>query len=51
MDIEDSDISLTHVLSTIIKNNGIINSISTKDPSLEDVFVKVTAKKEKMGEG
>ena len=50
MDIEDSDISLTHVLSTIIKNNGIINSISTKDPSLEDVFVKVTAKKEKMGE-
>ncbi len=50
MDIEDSDISLTNVISTIIKNNGIINSISTKDPSLEDVFVKVTAKKEKMRE-
>jgi hypothetical protein len=27
-------------------NNGIITSISTKDPSLEDVFVKVTAKKD-----
>ncbi len=48
MDIEDSDISLTHVLSTIINNKGIINSISTKDPSLEDVFVKVTAKKERI---
>jgi hypothetical protein len=31
-------------------NNGIITSISTKDPSLEDVFVKVTAKKKEGGE-
>jgi hypothetical protein len=31
-------------------NNGIITSISTKDPSLEDVFVKVTAKKDESGE-
>ena len=50
MDIEDSDLSLTNVLSTIIKNNGILNSISTKDPSLEDVFVEVTTKKEITGE-
>jgi len=46
MEIEDSDESVTQVISTIIMNNGIITSISTKDPSLEDVFVKVTAKKD-----
>jgi ABC-2 type transport system ATP-binding protein len=50
LDILDSDESVTEVISTIIMNNGIITSISTKDPSLEDVFVKVTAKKKEGGE-
>lgn len=27
-----------------MKNNGNITSISTKDPSLEDVFLSVTSK-------
>ena len=50
MDIEDSDESVTQIISTIIMNNGNITSICTKDPSLEDVFIKVTAKKEDVGE-
>lgn len=49
MDIEDSEASVTQVISTIIMNNGNITSISTKDPSLEDVFIKVTAKVEDSG--
>ena len=50
LDILDSSESVTQIISTIIMNNGIITSISTKDPSLEDVFVKVTSKKDEDGE-
>jgi ABC-2 type transport system ATP-binding protein len=35
------------VISAIMETGSNINSISTKDPSLEDVFIKVTAKKAK----
>ncbi len=37
--------AITEVISSIMENGGNISSIYTKDPSLEDVFVKVTAKK------
>lgn len=33
---------LNKIISNIIENGGIISSISTKEPSLEDVFVAVT---------
>jgi len=50
IDMEDSEESVTQIIASIIENNGNITSISTKDPSLEDVFMKVTAKKEEVGE-
>ena len=50
IEMEDSEESVTQIISSIIEKNGNITSISTKDPSLEDVFVRVTAKKEKVGE-
>ncbi|OPY24225.1 MAG: Trehalose/maltose import ATP-binding protein MalK [Methanobacterium sp. PtaU1.Bin242] len=50
MNISNSEDAVTAVISVIIKNNGNITSISTQDPSLEDVFMKVTAKKEMGGE-
>ncbi|MEA4956593.1 Vitamin B12 import ATP-binding protein BtuD [bioreactor metagenome] len=37
--------SVSNVIWTIVKNDGNITSINTKDPSLEDVFVDVTSKK------
>lgn len=37
--------SVNNVIWSIVKNNGNITSINTKDPSLEDVFVDVTSKK------
>jgi ABC-2 type transport system ATP-binding protein len=50
MEIDDcSKNAVNDVIWTVINNNGNITSISTKDPSLEDVFVSVTAK-EKGGE-
>ncbi|MDO8870275.1 MAG: ATP-binding cassette domain-containing protein [Methanobacteriaceae archaeon] len=36
--------AVNDVIWAVMENNGNITSISTKDPSLEDVFVKVTAK-------
>jgi len=42
---ESSNNGVNAVIKTILDNNGIIKSISTKDPSLEDVFIKVTSKK------
>ena len=45
MDIEDSDEAVTQVISDIIEHGGNITSIATKDPSLEDVFMRVTSKK------
>jgi len=50
MKISNSPDAVTAVLHTIIKNDGDISSISTKDPSLEDVFTKVTTKHEVEGE-
>jgi len=49
MDIEDSDEAVTQVISDIIDNGGNITSIATKDPSLEDVFMRVTSKKKEKG--
>ncbi len=48
--IVNSADAVTAVLNTIIKCQGSISSISTKDPSLEDVFMKVTTKHEVEGE-
>ena len=42
---EGSENGVNAVIKTILDNNGIIKSISTKDPSLEDVFIKVTSEK------
>ncbi len=36
---------VNNVIWSIVKNNGNITSINTKDPSLEDVFVELTRKK------
>ncbi|MCK9152361.1 ATP-binding cassette domain-containing protein [Methanobacterium alcaliphilum] len=41
---ENCKTAVNDVIWTIMQNNGNITSISTKDPSLEDVFMKVTAK-------
>jgi len=40
-----SEEGVNTVIRSIVKNNGIITSINTKDPSLEDVFVELTRKK------
>ncbi len=50
MKISNSADAVTAVITTIIQNNGNISSISTQDPSLEDVFMKVTSKTELEGE-
>ncbi len=50
MKISNSTDAVTAILHTIIKNDGNISSISTKDPSLEDVVTKVTTRQEEEGE-
>ena len=45
VDIDDEDDAVTKVISDIIEHGGNITSIATKDPSLEDVFMRVTSKK------
>ena len=40
-----ADNSVNNVIWSIVKNDGYITSINTKDPSLEDVFIDVTSKK------
>ncbi|MBE6509719.1 MAG: ATP-binding cassette domain-containing protein [Methanobrevibacter millerae] len=37
------DNAVNDVLNTVISSNGIIKSITTEEPSLEDVFIKATA--------
>lgn len=37
--------SVNHVITAILSNGGNIASIKTNDPTLEDVFVAITAKK------
>jgi ABC-2 type transport system ATP-binding protein len=50
--LANTENAVTQVISAIMDTGGNITSISTKDPSLEDVFMKVTAKKvKKEGEG
>jgi ABC-2 type transport system ATP-binding protein len=49
MDIDSSDESVSLIISEIIGQGGNITSISTKDPSLEDVFMSVTTKYKKEG--
>ncbi|WP_225369409.1 hypothetical protein [Methanobrevibacter arboriphilus] len=36
---------MSNVIAIVIKDDGNIKSINTRDPSLEDVFVDVTSKK------
>lgn len=48
--LANTENAVTQVLSTIMETDGNITSISTKDPSLEDVFIKVTEKKVKKEE-
>jgi len=45
--LANTENAINDVITTIMENEGNIKSISTKDPSLEDVFIKVTAKKVK----
>ncbi len=45
IDINDEDDAITKVIADIIKFGGNITSIATKDPSLEEVFIRVTSKK------
>ncbi|HHT19737.1 MAG TPA: ATP-binding cassette domain-containing protein [Methanobacterium sp.] len=45
--LANTETAITQVISAIMETGSNINSISTKDPSLEDVFIKVTAKKAK----
>lgn len=45
VDIDDDDEAVTKVIADIIEHGGNITSIATKDPSLEDVFMRVTSKK------
>lgn len=42
--LKRSETSVNEVISTILKNGGNIASIKTNDPTLEDVFVAITAK-------
>ena len=42
IDYFDDD-ALNSILDTIINSNGVIKSISTEEPSLEDVFIKSTS--------
>ncbi len=41
---DDSSCAVNDVIETVLKNQGNITSIATRDPSLEDVFMKVTGK-------
>lgn len=49
MDIDDEDDAITKVIADIIEFGGNITSIATKDPSLEEVFMRVTSKKTQRG--
>ncbi|NYB52377.1 MAG: ATP-binding cassette domain-containing protein [Methanobacteriaceae archaeon] len=49
MEIDDEDEAVTKVIADIIEHGGNITSIATKDPSLEDVFMRVTSKKKQEG--
>ena len=42
IDYFDDD-ALNSILDTVIKSDGVIKSVSTEEPSLEDVFIKSTS--------
>lgn len=42
IDYFDDD-TLNSILDTVIKSDGVIKSVSTEEPSLEDVFIKATS--------
>ncbi len=44
INLKRSETAVNHVVSVILNNGGNIASISTNDPTLEDVFVAITAK-------
>jgi ABC-2 type transport system ATP-binding protein len=41
--VDFDDNAVNSVLNSVISSNGIIKSISTEEPSLEDVFIKSTS--------
>ncbi|MCI5867571.1 MAG: ATP-binding cassette domain-containing protein [Methanosphaera sp.] len=43
--LKRSETAVNYVITTILSNGGNIASIKTNDPTLEDVFVAITAKK------
>ncbi len=45
--LKRSETSVNHVITSILANGGNIASIKTNDPTLEDVFVAITAKTRK----
>lgn len=45
--LKRSETSVNHVITAILSNGGNIASIKTNDPTLEDVFVAITAKQRK----
>ena len=47
INLKRSEKSVNDVVTAILKNDGNIASIKTNDPTLEDVFVAITAKKRK----
>ena len=47
INLKRSETSVNDVIATIINNGGNIASIKTNDPTLEDVFVAITAKTRK----
>jgi ABC-2 type transport system ATP-binding protein len=47
IDLKRSETSVNYVITSILNNGGNIASIKTNDPTLEDVFVAITAKKRK----
>jgi len=47
INLKRSETSVNSVITEILHNGGNIASIKTNDPTLEDVFVAITAKKRK----
>ena len=45
--LKRSETSINEVITTILSKDGNIASIKTNDPTLEDVFVAITAKTRK----
>ena len=47
IDLKRSETSVNYVITSILSNGGNIASIKTNDPTLEDVFVAITARRRK----